>query len=329
MHISIFVRVILLLHIVLLLDGCQRKQGVHTVGIVVGSKTFGAFDEAFKEYMHILGYVEHEDVEYEIYVGDLDKKTVEEIAEEFLHKRVDLIVTVPTGVTSVVQSIARRGSIPVIFGIANLEGTGIVNSLQRPGRNSTGVRFPAEELAIKRLDYLLELVPDARTILIPHRAGHPGITDYLNQLEKRASAKEVKLVPLALSSTRDFETFVEQYYFDDKGPFDAILQLPDPVGGSIDYFERYGRFAMNKDIVVGGDYLETDEMKSTFGIQVDVNSVAREVAFLTVQVLQGANAGTLSVLSPDPELTVNLKELKRLGIQTPYEVLYEADYVLR
>lgn len=329
MHVSILIRVFIGLALLTTLGSCHGSEGTYTIGVVVGTESFGAFGEAFKDYMHVLGYIEDENVQYDIYVGDLNKQKVEEITERFLKKRVDLIVTVPTGATSVAQAVTKSSSIPIVFGVAQTEGTGIINSINRPGKNSTGVRFPAEELAIRRLDYLLQLVPDVRTILIPHRAGHPGVKTYFSALEERAEQAGKRLIPVALSSTQDFNTFMEEYSYQDEGPVDAILQLPDPVGSSIDYFEIYGQYAMNKDIVVGGDYLETDDITSTFGIQVDVNSVAREVAFLANRVLKGARAGSLAVLNPEPELTVNLKELQRLGIDTPYEVLYEADLVIR
>ena len=307
--------------------GCFSKNGTHEIGVIIGTEYFGAFGDSFIEYMGVLGFPEGELISYDIRVGEFSKEEVTQIAQEFIDKKVDVIVTVPTGTTSVAQAAVRSSAIPMVFGIAHTEGTGIINTVKRPGRNITGVRFPSEDLAVRRFEYLVDLVPDAHNIMIPHRAGHPGIKDYLAVLKERASQLGKKLVPVALTSKEDFDAFIENY--PDNETVDAILQLPDPVGSRADYFELYGRYAMNKDIVVGGDYVETDEINSTFGIQVDVQSAARQVAFLVTKILEGANAGSLSVLSPDPELTVNLKELERLGIDAPDEVIYEADFVIR
>ena len=307
--------------------GCQNEQDTYTIGVIIGTEYFGAFGSAFPEYMQVFGYAENERVRYDIRVGEFSKQEVTDIAEDFVEEKVDVIVTVPTGTTSVVQAATRNSAIPIVFGIVHTEGTGIINSIKKPGRNITGVRFPTEDLAVKRFEYLLELVPDAHTIMVPHRAGHPGMQGYLELLKDLAANTGKKLLPVALASKNDFDAFIDSYPYDKT--VDAILQLPDPVGSRADYFELYGRYAMNKDIVVGGDYVETDEMNSTFGIQVDVESAARQVAFLVVKVLQGEKAGSLSVLNPDPELTINLKELERLGITAPDEVVYEADFVIR
>lgn len=307
--------------------GCFKDNDTHEIGVIIGSESFGGFGDSFIGYMGVLGLSKEERIRYDIRVGEFSKQEVTQIAEDFIDKKVDVIVTVPTGATSATQAAMKNSAIPIVFGIAHTEGTGIINTIKRPGKNITGVRFPSEDLAIRRFEYLVGLVPDAHTIMIPHRAGHPGIKEYLAILKERAAKIGKKLVPVALASKEDFDIFIDSYPYDET--VDAILQLPDPVGSRIDYFEHYGRYAMNRDIVVGGDYVETDEINSTFWIQVDVESAARQVAFLVTKILQGANAGSLSVLDPDPELTVNLKELERLGIDAPDEVIHEADFVIR
>ncbi len=329
MRFGVCTRLLGVLVMLVILSGCIQKQTTYRIGVVVGTESFGAFSDSFIDYMQVLGYNENENIRYDVHVGDLSRQEVSEIAARFVKDNVDLIVTAPTGVTTTVQDAARNSAIPIVFGIAHTEGTGIIKSISRPGNNITGVRFPAKDLIVRRFEYLLELVPDARTIMIPYGPAYPGASAYIELLEDLAIQQGKTLVPVAMHSKNDFDVFIQTYPNEEREPVDAILQLPDPVGRSEDYFETYGRYAMNKDIVVGGDYVESGDITSTFGIQVDINSAAMQVAFLTDKVLQGANAGSLSVLDPDPELTVNLKELQRLGIDAPYEMLYKADYVIR
>src|SRR5262245_63728176 len=72
-----------------------------------------------------------------------------EIATEFVRLKVDVIVTVGGAVPA-----ARHATsvIPIVFAIAiDPLGTGLVESLARPGSNVTGLSMQATELAAQRL----------------------------------------------------------------------------------------------------------------------------------------------------------------------------------
>jgi putative ABC transport system substrate-binding protein len=53
-------------------------------------------------------------------------------------------------------------------------GSGLVETLARPGGNATGLSMQQTDLAGKRLELLRELVPDLRRLAILTNAGNPG-----------------------------------------------------------------------------------------------------------------------------------------------------------
>jgi putative tryptophan/tyrosine transport system substrate-binding protein len=80
-----------------------------------------------------------------------------EVAAEFVKLKVDVIVT--TG--SAVPAFKRATSvIPIVFAIANDPvGSGLVESIPRPGGNVTGLSNLAADLGGKRLEILREVIP--------------------------------------------------------------------------------------------------------------------------------------------------------------------------
>src|SRR5262245_48009177 len=95
-----------------------------------------------------------------------------EIATEFVRLKVDVIVTVGGAVPA-----ARHATsvIPIVFAIAiDPLGTGLVESLARPGSNVTGLSMQATELAAKRLELLREALPGLQRLAILGNVDYPA-----------------------------------------------------------------------------------------------------------------------------------------------------------
>ena len=79
-----------------------------------------------------------------------------EIAAEFVRLKVEVIVTVGSAVPIVKDATAE---IPIVFAVAiDPVGSGLVESIAKPGGNVTGLSIQANELAGKRLEVLRELI---------------------------------------------------------------------------------------------------------------------------------------------------------------------------
>src|SRR5260370_7713302 len=74
---------------------------------------------------------------------------------------------------------------------------GLVTSLSRPGGNMTGVNFFSAELAAKRLELLVELVPTAKRVAALLNPAEPTISAAsLRDLEGAASAAAFQIPTL-------------------------------------------------------------------------------------------------------------------------------------
>src|SRR5262249_57758108 len=84
---------------------------------------------------------------------------------------------------------------------------GLVDSLNRPGGNVTGISLRWAELAGKRLDLLLELVPAAKSIAYLRNPTNPVFAESEgNELQAAARARAVRLLLVNASRPSEFET---------------------------------------------------------------------------------------------------------------------------
>ena len=131
-------RVILAISITaLLLSSCSSGQSpkVYRVGILSGLGFLADTADGFKEGMAELGYVEGENIVYDVQQTEFDMEAYRSILQKFVEDEVDLIVSFPTEATMEAKAATQGTDIPVVFTYALIEGMGIVDSVREPGGN--------------------------------------------------------------------------------------------------------------------------------------------------------------------------------------------------
>ena len=117
-----------------------------------------------------------------------------EIAAEFARLKVDVIVTVGSAVLAAKEA---TSTIPIVFAIAvDPIGSGMVNSLARPGGNVTGVSLQATETAGKRIELLRQILPGLRRIAVIANVSYPASVLEVAEVREvaRKSGFEVELL---------------------------------------------------------------------------------------------------------------------------------------
>jgi putative ABC transport system substrate-binding protein len=312
------------------LTGCSKKQKkVYHVGILRGLEYLVDIPVGFKEKMAELGYVEGDNIIYDLRTTNFESAKEERILKKFVEEKVDLIFTCPTEASIRAKKVAKGTGIAVLFTFANIEGTGLVESVRRPGGNITGVRYPGPDIAIKRFEILLELVPETKGILIPYQRGYPTVAGQINALRPVARALNIRLDEIPASDAKELRANLEETVAAGKGDIDAILCIAESLSVTPGYFSVIAEFAAKHHLPVGGASMSVGQYHSLFGVTVNVRDAGRQAAVLADKILNGIPAGTIPVVSADNYIEINYLEAQRLGLEVNEGLLSIANRIIR
>lgn len=314
----------------LLASSCNTgKSKVYRVGILSGLDYMAGAVDGFKAGMAELGYMEGRNIEYDLQSTNFDIATYQRILQQFIADKVDLIFVFPTEASIEAKTATQGTDIPVVFSIANIEDTGLVNSLREPGGNITGVRYPGPDIALKRFEIMLELVPEAQCMLVPYQRGYPIVASQLEILHPAAAAEGITLIEAPVDNVAELQAFLDQLAESADIGLDAILIIPEPLAVTSDAFLVMAKFAAEHQIPLGGAYAEVEGYKSIFGVNIDPIAVGTQAAFLADKIFRGTPAGTIPVVSAESYMTINYSAAQELGLTVPESLLAQANEVIR
>jgi putative tryptophan/tyrosine transport system substrate-binding protein len=309
---------------------CQKKfrNRAFKVGILCGLDNIHPLAEEFKVRMNELGYLEGRDIAYDFQHTNFEPEKEMRILKRFVEDKSDLILTFPTEVSMAAKEATRGTGIPIVFAAANIEGMHLVESIIRPGGNLTGVRFPGPDIAVKRFEFMHELVPKARRMWIPYQRGYPIVPIQLEMLRSAAKAAGVSLIEFPADNAAEIRAELDAREKSKRIGFDAILLIPEPISCTDDAFAVMGRFAYRHRMPIGGHLMQVGAFGSIFGINVNAEETGRQAAELADKILNGAPAGGIPVVSSESYLEINYKAARALGVKVPEGLLSRADRII-
>jgi putative ABC transport system substrate-binding protein len=315
----------------LLLSGCTGLQAKKTykVGLLMGLEFTAPIADGFKAGMAELGYVEGENITYDVQVVGFDIPTYQNTIKKFIADKVDLIVVTPTEATIEAKTLTKGTDIPVLFSFAFTEGMGIIDSIAQPGGNITGVRFPGVDVQLKRYEILRKIAPDAKRIFMPYQRGYPIVAPQLEALAPLAKDEGITLIPFPADNAAEIQAELDKRSAADDIGMDAILMLVEPLMVAPDAFEVTAKFAYEHNIPIGGAYSTTGEYTSLFGVNVDLFASGKQAAPLADKIFKGTSAGTIPVVSSENFIQIDYKVAQQFGLAVPEGLLKQANEIIR
>src|SRR3954454_16280056 len=137
------------------------------------STRFTAFFEGLRD----LTYVDGKSITIDYLSADGHSERFPALVAECLRLKADLIVATSTPAAQAAKNATQ--AIPILFtALGDPVGTGLVDSLARPGGNVTGMSAMFPELAAKRLNLLTQAVPGISRVLVLAYLEDPSGAEY-------------------------------------------------------------------------------------------------------------------------------------------------------
>jgi ABC-type uncharacterized transport system substrate-binding protein len=283
---------------------------------------YGVMAAAFRDGLRETGYVDGHNVVIEYRWAEDQSERVPALAEDLVSRRVTVIFanspTVP-----VVK--AATATIPVVF-MAGDDPVrlGFVASFNRPGGNVTGVSILSFELAAKRLELLLDLVPQAKLIAVLINSDFGPSTRFRADIESAAHAFKRSIEFLAANNDVEIEAAFATLA---QPRADALLIGPGPFLDS--RHERLVALAAKNNIPAAYETRATALAGGLMSYGASVQDGYRQAGIYAGRILKGAKPAELPVVQLSKfELVVNLRTAKALGITVPPTLLIAADEVV-
>ena len=278
----------------------------------------------FRQGLHDLGYVEGKNilVEYRWAEGNYDRFPA--LVGELVAQKVEVIVTAGTPAALAVKKAAP--SVPLVFAAAGDPiGTGLIESLARPGGNITGLSGMVMDLEAKRLELLQEVIPKLSHVAVFWNPVSPLQVNSEKEVQSAARILKIKVLSLGVQSAERFDNAFATIRRERPH---ALLVLPDRL--FLHNRARIMEFATKQQLPGVYAYVELAEAGGLMSYGPSYADMHRRAAYYVDRILKGAKPADLPVEQPTKfDFVINLKAAKQIGLTIPPNVLARADRVIK
>src|SRR5215510_3563652 len=301
----------------------QQPTKIPRIGYQSASSSGENNEEAFRQGLRELGYVEGQNIVIEWRFAQGKPDQVPKNSAELVRLKVDVIVTGGAEDTSAAK--AATSSIPIVMtNETDPVGTGLVASLSRPGGNITGLTSLSSELRGKLLELLKETVPQLSQVVALSGSGLSSAVT-LKETEVVAQSLGLKLQSQMVKEPADLNRAFEAI---SKAHTEALFVTGGPFATA--QRKRIVEFAAKSRLPAIYYRREFVEDGGLMSYNANRNDLARRAATYVDKILKGAKPADLPVEQPMKfELIINLKTAKQIGLTIPPNVLVRADRVTK
>jgi putative ABC transport system substrate-binding protein len=279
----------------------------------------------FRQGLKETGFVERENLAIEFRWAKNQPGRLAELAADLVRRQV-AVIAAGGGTVTALAAKAATATIPIVlaFGSDPVK-LGLIASLNKPGGNITGATFITAELVGKRLELLCELVPQASTVayLRPGRRQSTTVTEQqTNDFLAAARVLGREGLVVQADSERDFEAAFST--LQDRR-IRALVIAAAPLFDN----DRLAALALRHAMPAIYQRREFAEAGGLMSYGVNYGDGYRIAGLYVGQILKGAKPGDLPFQqSTKPELVINLKTAKALGLTVPMVMQMTADDVI-
>jgi putative ABC transport system substrate-binding protein len=278
--------------------------------------------EALRDGLKALGYVEGRNISLELSAAG-SSEPLSKRAADLVAMNVDIIVADST--PAAMAAIAATRSIPIVFaGPSDPVGSGLVDSLARPGRNATGLTDMGKDLAAKRLELLKQAVPGLKRVAVLGSRTDPVWEAVRTELQPASRRLGITVTPVVMASPEQLEAI-----FSDLGQTAEALYIA-PQAIFWEHRQQIVTLAARARLPSIAEAREFVQPGGFMSYGTDYLALMRAAARYVDKILMGASPGDLKVEGPEKfQLCINLGTAKALGLTVPEPLLAAADELIQ
>jgi len=259
---------------------------------------------------------------------DLRMGTLPEIrsfAQEFVRKRMDVIVAVATATARVAQQETRDNPIPIVMvGVSDPVGEGFVPSLARPGGLMTGPSHQSVQGSGKRVELFKEALPGLRRMVSIRLPDYTPSEKAMVEIRAAARLLNIDVLDWTVTKREELQALLNKI---EPATADGIMINPDSL--VISNLDLVLEASLQQRVPAFGlqDFMADWGALAAYGPSA-YQAGGRAAGYLD-KINKGAKPGDLPIEPIDPTFVVNMKAAACLGVTLPLEVLHQADRIIR
>jgi len=294
------------------------------VGVLHDSGRGSIFNAMFKR-LGDLGWVEGRNLKIEFLTLDPELKESASKVKELVRLKCDVILANGTPAALAAKANAPATT-PIVFIIGgDPVALGLVASLSKPGGNATGYTQLSQQIILKKLSLLRDLMPTAKRIVIMFEAGNPSMMQGVRAVQAAAGAVGITTEPIAL---RDYKDVDAAYLKLKAEPADGLIVMSDRITSNNVANITNLASRLRLPAIYGSRYFSDFGAVVSYGI--DMPALILRSAEYVARILDGVKPADLPVQQVTQfELVVNLSAARSQGLSIPQSVLLQATEVIR
>jgi ABC-type uncharacterized transport system substrate-binding protein len=305
----------------------QSTAKVPRIGLMTATgspKSPGLQVEAFREGLRDLGYIEGKNCVVE-YRYELYGEGHRELVAELLKLKVDVLVV--GSLPAIRAAKAATKTVPiVIVTVQDPVASGYIDSLARPGGNITGLTRLTRELSAKRLELLIEMVPNISRVGVLWDAD--GQSSGIGFKEYDAAARVIKMPLQSLGVRKPTPDFAGAFRAAAEAHVNALIIVRNPL--ITNRQKQIADLAIKNRLPSMNETRDFVEAGGLTSYSANDAEQFKRAAYYVDKILKGAKPADLPVERPTKfELVINLKAAKQIGLTIPPNVLARADRVIK
>jgi putative ABC transport system substrate-binding protein len=290
-----------------------------TIGVtqIVSHPALDAVVEGFKEQLAEEGWVEGENVTYDLQNAQGDMANASAIAQKFASENLDLVLSIATPTSQ--AAVNEVKDTPVLFAaVTDPVAAELVADPNAPSANVTGV---SDLLPIQpHVDLIQSIVPDVKTIGLLYNSGEANSVALIESEKEAAAAMGIETVEATAASSGEVLAAAQSLV----GRVDAISVLTDNT--IVSAFESVVKVCNENGIpLIAGD---TDSVQrgAVAAYAFNYKEHGRQAGRMALKILSGMPIAQIPVeYAENLELSINTTAATAQGVTLPQDIIDNAD----